>query len=355
MEEELQHDLAEVLGGLDPMELLREDPDLIKVAAEVCDLLGNDDDANLPIPHSVLPNLGEASLSISSLDSRPRSCEHEPIDQGNSEVNICKEESEYVKVSCEVCGRPANGHRNYGVMTCHSCRAFFSRALKDKAHEAFICVNVMNVGHCQINSESWRSCKKCRFEKCLQLGMKTKKKTQSGHQVVPTVASVADHLRKSLTLTHKLSNEDRGFIRMLVLKRHEVKLEQRIKLMMYDLEYYRSRLRQSYHGKAMTLKSFKNFERFTVYSYLQTFSSGEFSLDGLTRQDRNRLFATNFPIVIEFFEAYSAEVLRWKELHNPKAHIEGVLKELDKKQSKPFYDIRAEVSLNGKLKPSLPR
>ena len=54
-----------------------------------------------------------------------------------------------------------------------SCRAFFRRSVQNKAYLKFVCKN--NPGplqFCIIDSQSWKSCKYCRFKKCLKSGMK---------------------------------------------------------------------------------------------------------------------------------------------------------------------------------------
>ena len=58
-------------------------------------------------------------------------------------------------------------HVHYGAMSCMSCKAFFRRCVRDKAPT--IC---KQQGHCNITSKSRIKCKKCRYEKCLAIGMK---------------------------------------------------------------------------------------------------------------------------------------------------------------------------------------
>ncbi|CAG2103586.1 unnamed protein product, partial [Medioppia subpectinata] len=67
---------------------------------------------------------------------------------------------------CEVCGDKGNG-RNFGVITCESCKAFFRRfGLKNKP------LNCPSNGKCNINQMTRKICQRCRLEKCFAVGMK---------------------------------------------------------------------------------------------------------------------------------------------------------------------------------------
>jgi len=48
-------------------------------------------------------------------------------------------------------------------------KAFFRRAVIDNSFKNFVCFASRG---CVIDSKSWRSCKFCRFEKCLSSGLK---------------------------------------------------------------------------------------------------------------------------------------------------------------------------------------
>ena len=72
-------------------------------------------------------------------------------------------------MNCRICQR-ANvaKYNHYGAnYICYSCKGFFMRAVQSELYKDFI-----HAGKCIINSENRRSCKKCRFEKCLEVGMK---------------------------------------------------------------------------------------------------------------------------------------------------------------------------------------
>ncbi|CAO82053.2 Nuclear receptor domain-containing protein [Caenorhabditis elegans] len=77
--------------------------------------------------------------------------------------------SETTSDCCSVCGGAPNGGHRYGPMACLSCITFFRRAISSG-----------NVGDCkkqsacEINHESKNSCRSCRLQKCLNVGMNPK-------------------------------------------------------------------------------------------------------------------------------------------------------------------------------------
>ena len=71
------------------------------------------------------------------------------------------------KVICLVCGDVANDHMHYGAIACYSCRAFFRRGVKTNA--PYFCSQSQT---CVINKQSRKHCQYCRFQKCLEIGMK---------------------------------------------------------------------------------------------------------------------------------------------------------------------------------------
>lgn len=68
--------------------------------------------------------------------------------------------------ACKVCGSPASAYLHYGAIVCYSCRAFFRRAIR----KHFVC----RAGDYSCIMEGTRSnrCRGCRYQKCLQVGMK---------------------------------------------------------------------------------------------------------------------------------------------------------------------------------------
>ena len=107
-------------------------------------------------------------------------------------------------LDCSVCSAPAPDHLHFGGHCCYSCRAFFRRTIQRMEKIDVVCRWVLTqylysfytlstyihsirtlsthylsthvvfrtgTGDCEV-SETSKSCSACRFEKCLQVGMK---------------------------------------------------------------------------------------------------------------------------------------------------------------------------------------
>ncbi|GAV07700.1 hypothetical protein RvY_17509 [Ramazzottius varieornatus] len=67
---------------------------------------------------------------------------------------------------CPVCGDKVSGY-HYGLLTCESCKGFFKRTVQNK--KVYTCVGERT---CQIDKSQRKRCPFCRFQKCLEVGMK---------------------------------------------------------------------------------------------------------------------------------------------------------------------------------------
>jgi len=67
---------------------------------------------------------------------------------------------------CLICTGAAAAHQHYGAVCCYSCRAFFRRGITRN----YSCVRGDNL--CQVNSITRTNCKRCRYARCLAVGMK---------------------------------------------------------------------------------------------------------------------------------------------------------------------------------------
>ena len=76
------------------------------------------------------------------------------------------EPSPLLGASCSVCGSPAAPHLHYGAISCYSCRAFFRRGQPKQAR----CI--VGGGGCVVTPQNRTSCKTCRYNTCLAVGMK---------------------------------------------------------------------------------------------------------------------------------------------------------------------------------------
>ncbi|XP_047098390.1 nuclear hormone receptor FTZ-F1 [Schistocerca piceifrons] len=67
---------------------------------------------------------------------------------------------------CPVCGDKVSGY-HYGLLTCESCKGFFKRTVQNK--KVYTCVADRS---CHIDKTQRKRCPYCRFQKCLEVGMK---------------------------------------------------------------------------------------------------------------------------------------------------------------------------------------
>ncbi|XP_076346799.1 nuclear hormone receptor FTZ-F1-like isoform X5 [Tachypleus tridentatus] len=98
-----------------------------------------------------------ASSAASNMLSSPASSQefHEPPDT-----------KEGLEELCPVCGDKVSGY-HYGLLTCESCKGFFKRTVQNK--KVYTCVADRN---CHIDKSQRKRCPYCRFQKCLDVGMK---------------------------------------------------------------------------------------------------------------------------------------------------------------------------------------
>jgi len=73
---------------------------------------------------------------------------------------------EGIEELCPVCGDKVSGY-HYGLLTCESCKGFFKRTVQNK--KVYTCVADRG---CHIDKSQRKRCPYCRFQKCLEVGMK---------------------------------------------------------------------------------------------------------------------------------------------------------------------------------------
>ena len=88
-----------------------------------------------------------------------------------STLTLSQEEQRRSRI-CLICGGPAETyHLNYGASTCLSCRAFFRRTVQNDRMDKLVCKGSGMQGVCVITLKTRKRCQKCRFAKCLKVGM----------------------------------------------------------------------------------------------------------------------------------------------------------------------------------------
>ncbi|ESO01643.1 hypothetical protein HELRODRAFT_81228 [Helobdella robusta] len=66
-------------------------------------------------------------------------------------------------IPCKVCDFPSSGF-HYGAITCERCKGFFRRCILDR--------NIELLGMCRLLKKKRNMCKRCRYLKCLAVGMR---------------------------------------------------------------------------------------------------------------------------------------------------------------------------------------
>jgi nuclear receptor subfamily 5 group A member 3 len=100
---------------------------------------------------SLLPSVGNSSGSVSG---------------GTSLTCDQTELKDIIEELCPVCGDKVSGY-HYGLLTCESCKGFFKRTVQNK--KVYTCVAERQ---CHIDKTQRKRCPFCRFQKCLEVGMK---------------------------------------------------------------------------------------------------------------------------------------------------------------------------------------
>lgn len=114
-----------------------------------------------PLHHSVLykPMLdNEQALKLAAQEEPVFDSEHLPS-PGISRQQL-------INSPCPICGDKISGF-HYGIFSCESCKGFFKRTVQNRKN--YVCLRGAS---CPVTIATRKKCPACRFEKCLQKGMK---------------------------------------------------------------------------------------------------------------------------------------------------------------------------------------
>merc|ERR1719461_2655284 len=137
--------------------------------------LGRDQLAPLSPTESPLPSLQEkeeeAVAGPSNSSQESWSPDSEQAKQGNMDYGVIgtsdqPDTKDGLEELCPVCGDKVSGY-HYGLLTCESCKGFFKRTVQNK--KVYTCVADRS---CVIDKTQRKRCPYCRFQKCLDVGMK---------------------------------------------------------------------------------------------------------------------------------------------------------------------------------------
>ncbi|KAH9631436.1 hypothetical protein HF086_014281 [Spodoptera exigua] len=84
-----------------------------------------------------------------------------------------------VQYFCPICGDVTSG-LHYGVRTCESCKLFFKRTVQLEKENSYTCAGGRA---CVVTIQTRAWCKLCRFNKCLNAGMKVSMVQKDNHPI----------------------------------------------------------------------------------------------------------------------------------------------------------------------------
>jgi nuclear receptor subfamily 5 group A protein 3 len=123
---------------------------------------------NSPLHHNVL---------YRSLQEDPnvQYSEHDGLDEAEDKTGLVHtslpaqpgiSRQQLINSPCPICGDKISGF-HYGIFSCESCKGFFKRTVQNRKN--YVC---LRGAACPVTVATRKKCPACRFDKCLQCGMK---------------------------------------------------------------------------------------------------------------------------------------------------------------------------------------
>ncbi|KAL1509419.1 hypothetical protein ABEB36_004161 [Hypothenemus hampei] len=117
---------------------------------------------------------------------------------------------------CPICGDKISGF-HYGIFSCESCKGFFKRTVQNRKN--YVC---LRGAQCSVTVATRKKCPACRFDKCLQCGMKLEAiredRTRGGrstyqcsYSLPPNLASQSELRTSTTDLRQGLGDHHPGF------------------------------------------------------------------------------------------------------------------------------------------------
>lgn len=121
------------------------------------------------LQHSLYKPLFDNSIGSVDLASKQQAGD------SNSEISLADQDSvpsagisrqQLINSPCPICGDKISGF-HYGIFSCESCKGFFKRTVQNRKN--YVCLRGAS---CIVSIATRKKCPACRFEKCLNKGMK---------------------------------------------------------------------------------------------------------------------------------------------------------------------------------------
>lgn len=149
-----------------PLNMSSSDADLIDDDDDLddSDLIDDDDEHGMVIDTSPNASFGRPTSSTQHPNNNNNNY-HQHRNSASSS-RPAGEMKDVIEELCPVCGDKVSGY-HYGLLTCESCKGFFKRTVQNK--KVYTCVAERS---CHIDKTQRKRCPFCRFQKCLDVGMK---------------------------------------------------------------------------------------------------------------------------------------------------------------------------------------
>ncbi len=295
LESEVDFRFLDDLGDFDAEALLADDPLLAEIAE---DIASNSDTINF------LPNHSEA---LNATTESKSAVVKKPLKS----------------FTCKVCSFQAKGIRYLGGHVCLSCRTFFVRSTKEQAYKEFVCRRGEegSAVKCKIDSKSRKSCRQCRFLRCLRAGMTIPGEPSGTDLVVVSGKSedrglMVDKLKRQIALAAKirlyqcmtsskrLTMEDMRVIEEFPIPYMNFGMMLLSKLAKHDIAHFQAMFESLYQDKEYPIylhKTVYDYEKYMLKEFY--FQQQSFPWDGIAQADRIRLIHQNGPLLLEFMTA----------------------------------------------------
>ena len=255
--------------------------------------------------------------------------------------------------TCKVCNEIAGKHNYYGANVCISCRGFFRRSVQSKQHMIFSCPGKESNQTCIIDSKSRRSCKKCRYDKCLKAGMRAvwvltpeERKRRVQMRTFPKV-------EKATIL--QFTNEERKIVDRLIDMVYSFSYAKYYQRFGEDLDAFKGWMNAVYCSKPMTYEALKRFEEIDKKAMIEAgfkvllCAVGNESLPpelllDLVKRNFTKVFGFYWSVFCESqdMEEYMREFIRYGE-ENPDvpgaAPVLEILRDLRGRKTSWNYDL----------------
>ncbi|TMW51820.1 hypothetical protein DOY81_003119 [Sarcophaga bullata] len=127
---------------------------------------------------------------------------------------------------CPICGDKISGF-HYGIFSCESCKGFFKRTVQNRKN--YVCVRG---GPCAVSITTRKKCPACRFDKCLQKGMKLEAiredRTRGGRSTYQCSYTLPNSIMSPLLSPEQQQQQQQGSTQNILAGQQHSQLQQQL-------------------------------------------------------------------------------------------------------------------------------